>query len=176
MCTWKKLILAHPSTELPGVFVRPAPHTLTTDISAGQINEKIIKLLLCELLTPSLGVIKENESASSASKQSSTGEALLQEELLTVTLTSVLYLYLLKHPKNMVFYTPASTPILFSKSTALTTTQILSLKLAGQAHQTTHLSHFICIFGMRCSCLISERMLIQGTNRSDIPEAELHVC
>lgn len=29
---------------------------------------------------------------------------------------------------------------------------------------------------MRCSCLISERMLIQGTNRSDIPEAELRVC
>lgn len=29
---------------------------------------------------------------------------------------------------------------------------------------------------MCCSCLISERMLIQGTNRSDIPEAELHVC
>lgn len=150
MCTWKKLILAHPSTELPGVFVRPAPHTLTTDISAGQINEKIIKLLLCELLIPSLGVIKENESASSASKQSSTGEALLQEELLTVILTSVLYLYLLKHPKNTVFYSPASTPILFSKSTALTTTQILSLKLAGQGEPTKPPTYLILSVFLEC--------------------------
>lgn len=115
----------------------PAPYTLTTGIiTAGQINEKIIKLLLCVLLTPSLGVIKEKQSASSASKQSSTAEALLQEQLLTVTLASILYLYLLKCIENILFCTPASTSISFSQSTALTTTAILSLELAGQGEPT----------------------------------------
>lgn len=78
-------------------FVCPAPQTLATDITAGQINEKIIKLLLCVLPTPSLGVIQESQSASSASKHSSTGEALLQEELLTVTGINSLFVFLEMH-------------------------------------------------------------------------------
>lgn len=129
-------MLVHPSTELPGVFICPAPYILTTDITAGQINEKIMKLLLCVLLTPSLGVIKENQSAPNASKQSFTAEALLQEELLTVTLAPILYLYFLKCVESTLFYKPASTQILFSQSTALTTTEILSLKLTGQGEPT----------------------------------------
>lgn len=44
------------------------------------------------------------------------------------------------------------------------------------AHHNIHLDDFICIFGMGCSCLISEWMLIQGTNQSEIPEPELCVC
>lgn len=148
-------MLVHPSTELPGVFVCPAPYTLTTDIiTAGQINEEIIKLLLCVLLTPSLGVIKENQSASSASKQSSTA-ALLQQEMLTVTLASVLYLYLLKCIENTIYFTHQHQHKSHSLRVEHWPPQ-KSFHWSWLANQTIHIAHFIWFF---LECLPYFRMI-----------------
>lgn len=105
-------------------------------------NEKIIALLLCVLLTPSLGVTQENQSASSASKQSSTGEALLQEELLTLTLPSILYLYFWKCLENTLFHTSINRNFVLPEySTEQHRNPFTEAGWPRRAHQTMHQAH-----------------------------------
>lgn len=60
--------------------------------------------------------------------------------------------------KNTGFYTPASTPILFSKSTALTTTQTLSLRLADYGEPTKPPTYPILSVFLECVLLSYFRM------------------
>lgn len=94
------------------------------------------------LLTPSLGVTQENQSASSASKQSSTGEALLQEELLTLTLPSILYLYFWKCLENTLFHTRINRNFVLPEySTEQHRNPFTEAGWPRRAHQTMHQAH-----------------------------------